>query len=51
MHSPLSGRSNATRALYKQHIATILNRKNSISGIAYKDDTSIMGYDVLNEPR
>lgn len=41
----------AARELYRAHISTILNRVNTFSGRMYKDDSTIMGWDVLNEPR
>lgn len=44
-------RSALTKELYKQHISTIVNRVNTITGVAYRDDPTIMGWDVLNEPR
>lgn len=44
-------RDSATKALYKQHIDKILNRVNTINGYTYKDDDTIMAWDVLNEPR
>eukprot|EP00879_Flechtneria_rotunda_P003599 GHRR01003834.1.p1 GENE.GHRR01003834.1~~GHRR01003834.1.p1 ORF type:complete len:462 (+),score=102.74 GHRR01003834.1:228-1613(+) len=43
--------SNATRVLYKQHIDTMVNRKNAITGVVYKKDPTIMGWVVINEPR
>ncbi len=43
--------STAARELYKKHIDTVVNRKNSITGVIYKDDSAIIGYDVINEPR
>ncbi|GFH14503.1 uncharacterized protein HaLaN_10569, partial [Haematococcus lacustris] len=39
------------RALYKQHITSVTSRVNSLTGVAYKDDPTIMGWDVMNEPR
>lgn len=44
-------KSPKVKDLYKQHIKAILNRKNTYSGTLYKDDTAIMAWDVLNEPR
>jgi mannan endo-1,4-beta-mannosidase len=39
------------RAWYKQWIAHLLNRVNSITGIRYKDDPTIMMWELANEPR
>ncbi|XP_047326154.1 mannan endo-1,4-beta-mannosidase 4-like [Impatiens glandulifera] len=39
------------RQYYKNHIETILMRKNSINGITYKDDPTIMAWELMNEPR
>lgn len=39
------------RHLYKKHIYTIINRRNTFSGHLYKDDPAIMAWDLLNEPR
>lgn len=36
---------------YNQHITTILERKNSINAKAYADDTTIMSWQLANEPR
>lgn len=35
---------------YKSVVKTLLVRKNSINGKIYKDDTTIMAWDVANEP-
>lgn len=34
---------------FKQYISTLLNRKNSYSGIVYKDDPTIMAWETGNE--
>lgn len=36
---------------YRKYIETLLNRKNTISGIAYKNDPTIMAWQLANEPR
>jgi hypothetical protein len=36
---------------YKNHINTLLNRANFYSGVAYKDDPTIMSWELANEPR
>jgi mannan endo-1,4-beta-mannosidase len=36
---------------YKNWIAHLLNRKNSITGVRYKDDPTIMMWELANEPR
>ncbi|KAL7135432.1 hypothetical protein ABFS83_11G095600 [Erythranthe nasuta] len=36
---------------YKNHIKAILTRINSITGVAYKDDPTIFGWELINEPR
>jgi len=40
----------ATNA-FKKHIVVMLNRKNNYSGILYKNDPSIMAWQLANEPR
>lgn len=37
--------------LYKQHIAVLLNRINEINGIRYKEDPTIMAWNLANELR
>ncbi|KAI4301622.1 hypothetical protein L6164_034882 [Bauhinia variegata] len=36
---------------YKNHIKAVLTRKNSITGVAYKDDPTIFAWELMNEPR
>ena len=40
----------AVRADFKLWIATLLNRRNSVSGVRYKDDPTIMTVELANEP-
>ncbi|VFQ62410.1 unnamed protein product [Cuscuta campestris] len=36
---------------FKNHVQAILTRNNSISGVMYKDDPTIMAWELINEPR
>ena len=36
------------RQLYKAHIRTLLTRINTFSGLAYRDDPAIFGFDLMN---
>ncbi|KAL0903251.1 hypothetical protein M5K25_027612 [Dendrobium thyrsiflorum] len=39
------------KRFYKHHVKTILTRKNSISEIQYRDDPTILAWELINEPR
>ena len=39
------------RELYKAHVRAVLLRRNAFSGRVYRDDPSIFGFDLMNEPR
>jgi mannan endo-1,4-beta-mannosidase len=38
-------------ALFNDHVEFVLNRENSISGVRYKNDPTIMAWELANEPR
>lgn len=37
--------------LYKDHMTFMANHENHITGVKYKDDPTIFGWDLMNEPR
>ena len=39
------------RQLYKAHIRALLTRVNTFTGVQYRDDPAIFGWDLMNEPR
>ena len=41
----------AVGKLYKAHLDKLANRVNSINGKKYKDDPTIMAWNLINEPR
>ena len=40
-----------TRGWYQDHVAEVVNRVNTFTGIAYRDDPTIMAWELANEPR
>ncbi|GMP44930.1 hypothetical protein CsSME_00013653 [Camellia sinensis var. sinensis] len=43
--------NSVVKGYYKNHIKTVLTRRNSITGVEYKDDPTIMAWELMNEPR
>jgi len=41
----------AARALYDEYVTTLLRRRNSVTGIPYAEDPTIMSWQLANEPR
>lgn len=39
------------KKLFKNHIDTMVNRRNTINNRLYKDDPTIFAWDLMNEPR
>ncbi|XAR55690.1 Mannan endo-1,4-beta-mannosidase [Bertholletia excelsa] len=39
------------KGYYKSHVRTVLTRINTVTGFAYKDDPTIMAWELINEPR
>jgi mannan endo-1,4-beta-mannosidase len=38
-----------TRRLYREHVEKIATRRNSVTGLFYRDDPAIFGYELMNE--
>ncbi|MEP6920088.1 MAG: cellulase family glycosylhydrolase [bacterium] len=38
-----------TRLLYRQHLEKLATRRNSITGVLYRDDPTIFGWELMNE--
>ncbi|MFF2371402.1 cellulase family glycosylhydrolase [Agromyces sp. NPDC058110] len=39
------------RGWFKDWVGTLLNRTNTVTGVAYKDDPTILAWELANEPR
>src|SRR5688500_12192770 len=38
-----------TRRLYREHVEKLVTRRNTITGILYRDDPNIFGWELINE--
>jgi mannan endo-1,4-beta-mannosidase len=38
-----------TRQLYREHLEKIVTRRNSVTGVLYRDDPTILGWELMNE--
>jgi mannan endo-1,4-beta-mannosidase len=38
-----------TRRLYREHVERIVTRRNTVTGVLYTDDPTILGYELMNE--
>ncbi|XVF73776.1 hypothetical protein PTKIN_Ptkin13bG0009100 [Pterospermum kingtungense] len=43
--------NSVVKEYYKKHIQAVLTRRNSLAGVAYKDEPTIMAWELMNEPR
>jgi mannan endo-1,4-beta-mannosidase len=41
--------NDVTRRLYREHVEKIVTRRNTVTGVLYRDDPTIMGYELMNE--
>lgn len=41
--------NDTARRLYREHVERIATRRNSITGVLYRDDPAIFGYELMNE--
>lgn len=38
-----------TRALYRAHLERVVSRTNALTGVAYRDDPTVMAWELINE--
>lgn len=43
--------SEKAQRMFRKHIKRIINRRNTVSGLKYKDDPCILSWQLANEPR
>lgn len=43
-------RIHTCRSAFKTYVKKIVNRRNSITGVLYRNDPTIMAWDLANEP-
>ena len=41
----------AAQDLYRRYVAHVVNRVNTVTGLAYKNDPTIFSWEIMNEPR
>jgi mannan endo-1,4-beta-mannosidase len=41
----------AAQALYRRYIAMLVDRRNTVTGRAYREETAILAWELANEPR
>lgn len=44
-------RFEAAQALFRKYVNTVVNRRNVYTGVSYRDDPTIMAWELANEPR
>ncbi|KAL5704688.1 mannan endo-1,4-beta-mannosidase [Ranunculus cassubicifolius] len=44
-------RNPVVKSFYKNHVKSVITRYNSFTGVSYKDDPTIMAWELINEPR
>ncbi|KAK9285646.1 hypothetical protein L1049_024844 [Liquidambar formosana] len=44
-------RNPVVKGFYKNHVKTVLNRYNRMTGVVYRNDPTIMAWELMNEPR
>ncbi|KAJ1998622.1 hypothetical protein H4R26_005389 [Coemansia thaxteri] len=42
---------NTTQRWYKEHIRAVVTRENSVTGTRYCDDSSVLAWELMNEPQ
>lgn len=43
--------SDAANALFQAYVAHVVNRVNTVNGVAYKNDPTLFAWELMNEPR
>ncbi|KAK1362350.1 Mannan endo-1,4-beta-mannosidase [Heracleum sosnowskyi] len=43
--------NSVVKEFYRNHIKTVLSRRNSINGVEYMSDPTVMAWELINEPR
>ena len=38
-----------TRRLYREHLEKVVTRRNTVTGVLYRDDPTILGWELINE--